>query len=139
MTSSSGEPTAEAERGQSSANRVLEQRAGLVDAPDDVHYLIASELTKTSSSAVLALGQSCVSLREAMLPFIYRKLVLKKGLKNSQTDRAYQALIANFQNDANCNVAQHVRCIVVKDDVPEEDLLLIFDKISECSTLHELR
>jgi hypothetical protein len=139
MTSTSKEPITNTEYAQPLTDRAPKQYTGLGEAPGDVHYLIASELIKTSPSTVLALGQSSAGLREATLPFIYRNVVLKKDPENSHTERAYEALIANFRNDASCNVAQYVRCITIKDDLPEEDLLLILNKISECGILHSLR
>jgi hypothetical protein len=112
---------------------------GLEGAPDDIHYLIASELVKSSPSAVLALGQSSKTLRQATLPFMFRDLVLKRGTEMSRTYKAYQSLLKRFREDTSDEIAEHVRSLAVKDDLPEEDLILILDKISERGTLRKLR
>ena len=117
----------------------INQKTRLDGVADDIHYLIASELIKSSPSAVLALGQSSKTLRQATLPFIYRDLVLTRGSSKSRKQEAYEALIETFRHDGNCQVAQHVRSIAVKDNLPEEDLMLIFNKTSEYGTLRKLR
>lgn len=110
----------------------------LDNIPEDVQYLIASELSKTSPSAVLALAQSSSALRRAALPFVYRKLVLKKGFRKRDED-AYQALLYMFTRDRKCDVVKNVRSIVVQDELLEGDLLLILSKIAECGSLHKMR
>lgn len=139
MSSKSGELAANAKRPQPDFEPSLDRTAGLEHAPNDIHYLVASELMKSSPSAVLALGQSSTALRQAALPFIYRDLVLTKGTSNSEKEKAYEALIETFRKDVNYKVAQHVRSITIKDDLPEEDLLTILNKIAECGTLKKLR
>jgi len=112
---------------------------GLEGVPDDIHYLIASELMKSSLSAVLALSQSSKALRQATLPIIFRDLVLKRGVETSRTYEACQTLIDGFRHGTGCEIVEHVRNLVVKDDLPEGDLILVLDKISECGTLRKLR
>jgi hypothetical protein len=135
---------------------------GINGLPNDIYYLIASELLKTSPSTMLALGQSSRILRQATAPFLNRNLVLKK---NSSKDglgveeyleieacepsisypvsrrpkRAYDALIESFRNDHNYEIAKHVRSLTIKDDLATSDLLLILDKISSSGTLRKLR
>jgi hypothetical protein len=113
---------------------------GLDNIADDVHYLIASELMKSSPAAILALGQSSKILRQAMLPFIYRDLVLKRvNYFETGTRQAYEALIERFRKVEDRDIATHVRSLTVKDDVPEKDLLLILDRVSELGSLTKLR
>ncbi|ORY07385.1 hypothetical protein BCR34DRAFT_626448 [Clohesyomyces aquaticus] len=106
--------------------------------PNDIHHLIASDLTETCPAAVLALGQSSKDLRQAVLPFVYRDLVLKRGRTASKTEQAYHALLEKFRDDGDCEVARHARSIAVKDEVPEEDLMIVLSKISEHGTLRKL-
>jgi hypothetical protein len=115
------------------------QKIHLDDVPNDIHHIIASELSESSPSTVLALGQSSKALREAVLPFVYRDLVLKKGAEDSKSHQAYRAILEKFSDDGECEVARYVRSITVKDEVPTEDLMLILDKISEHGTLRKLR
>lgn len=103
---------------------------------DDVHYLIASELLKSSPDAVRALGQSSKTMRQATLPFIYRHLVLKKA---SYFETTYEAFIERFRMAQDCEISKHVRCLTVKDDVPEEDLLLVLDRVAEFGALRKLK
>jgi hypothetical protein len=117
----------------------LNQSAGLERTPEDVHYLIASELMGSSPLAVLSLGQTCTVLRQAALPFVYRNLVMSTGTGNSWKKRAYEALIELFRKDEQCKIAQHVRSITVKDEIPEEDLMTVVNKIAECGKLQTLR
>jgi hypothetical protein len=117
----------------------LDQGVHLDTLADDIHYLIIFELTKSSPFDVLSLAQSSRALREAALPFGYRDLVLTRGSSNSRTERAYKALIELFRKDKDCQIARHVRSIVVKDELPQEDMILILNKISEVGTLRKLR
>ncbi|KAF2831092.1 hypothetical protein CC86DRAFT_134764 [Ophiobolus disseminans] len=118
--------------------QLSERKVGLDGIPNDIHYLIASELMECSPSAVQALGQSSKTLRQATLPLVFRHLVLKRSTKGSQTYEAYQALVEAFREHGNNEIAHHVRSLVVKNDLPEEDLMLVLDKISECGTLSKL-
>ncbi|KAF2026033.1 hypothetical protein EK21DRAFT_75043 [Setomelanomma holmii] len=106
--------------------------------PHDIHRLVAAELKDSCPSTVLALGQSSKSLRDAVLPFLYRELVLKKGASNSNARKAYQALIEKFRDDDQCEIAKYARSLAVKDDIPPEDLMMILNKISEHGTLRKL-
>jgi len=124
---------------QGSKKLPLPNGLGLEGVPEDIHYLIASELKKSSPSAVLALGQSSKALRQATLPIIFRDLFLKRGIETGRTYEAYQALIDGCSDGTGCEIAEHVRNLVVKDDLPEGDLILILDKISECGTLRKVR
>jgi hypothetical protein len=121
-------------------SKVTSQRARLDALPEDIHYLIASELIKSSPSAVLALSQSSRTLRQAALPFVYRDVVLTQKTKKSWSGKAYKALVEIFREEArgNCDVAKHVRSIAVKDDLAEEDLMLILNQIAKCGTLKKV-
>ena len=114
------------------------QKVRLDSIPEDIQYLIASELSKTSPSAVLALAQSSSALRRAALPFVYRNLVLKKRVRK-RDEEAYQALLYVFTRDRKCDVTKNIRSIVVQDELLDADLLLILSKIAECGSLQKLR
>lgn len=107
--------------------------------PNDIHYLIASELMKLSESTVRALGQTSRGLRQAVLPYIYRSIVLKGSPSDGGTHDSYQSLVETFRKDSDDGIAKHVRSIVVKNEIPEEDLMAILAKISEFGILRELR
>ena len=121
------------------SKELTDHKTGLEEVPDDIHYLIASGLKKSSPSAVLALGRSSKTLRQATLPIMFRDLVVKRGTETSRTYKAYQALIEGFRDGTGCEIADHVRNLTVKDDLPERDLILVLDKISERGTLRKLR
>jgi hypothetical protein len=138
---------------------------GINGLPDDIHYLIASELLKTSPSTMLALGQSSKILRQATAPFLNRNLVLKKNSSkdglgveeyleieacepsisypvsrpvSGRPKRAYDAL-ESFRNDYNYEIAKNVRSLTIKDDLATSDLLVILDKISSSGMLRKLK
>jgi hypothetical protein len=113
--------------------------ARLDTLPEDVQYLIASELIKSSPRAILALSQSSCALRQAILPFVYRDIVLTQGTKKSWSGKAYRALLEIWRNDETCDIAKHVRSITVKEELPEEDLILFFSQIATRGTLKKLR
>lgn len=95
--------------------------------PEDVQYLIASEF---APSSVFDLAQSSQALRQATLPLIYHSLKLVKGEKNSKTNKAYKALIAQFRSkQGKCYIAGHVLSLTVEDNIPASDLLLVLSKI----------
>ncbi|KAH7069332.1 hypothetical protein FB567DRAFT_565062 [Paraphoma chrysanthemicola] len=106
-----------------------DQKIRLDELPNDIHHLIASELTDSCPSTVLALGQTSKTLRQAALPFGYRNLVLKKEAK---------ALIKSLREEEDGEITKHVRGITVKDGVPTEDLMNILNKVSEHGTLTKL-
>ncbi|KAH7076388.1 hypothetical protein BKA63DRAFT_602194 [Paraphoma chrysanthemicola] len=106
-----------------------DQKIRLDEVPNDIHHLIALELTDSCPSTVLALGQTCKTLRQAALPFVYRNLVLKKGAKS---------LLKKLREEGDGEITKHVRGITVKDGVPAEDLMNILNKVSEHGTLTRL-
>jgi hypothetical protein len=101
----------------------------------DIQYLIAAELIKFSPSAVLALSHCTRSLRQAALPFVYRDIILTQG----RSGTAYKALLKIMREDESCDIVKHVRNITVTDDIPEEYILLFFNKCAKCTTLKKLR
>jgi hypothetical protein len=139
MTTTLKEPLKNTLVSQQSTHNDIKDSTGLANAPEDIHYLIASELMKNSPSAVLALSQSSARLRQATLSFVYKDLVLRNKPNDAKVVQAYKALIETIQGNGGCDVAQHVRKITVKDEIPAEDLILILDKIAERGTLHKLR
>jgi hypothetical protein len=124
------------------------EKVGLDSIPNDIQYLIASEIAKSSPSTIFALAQSSRTLRQATLPFIYASLVLKRTSNKSGAHKAYRALIESFRNDKDHDIARHVRNLTVKDalpddraeiDLPEDDLLFILDMVAQSGTLRSLR
>jgi hypothetical protein len=139
MTKTPEEPLGNILVSHQPTNYGVEGSIGLVNAPEDIHYLIASELMKNSPSAVLALSQSSARLRRATMSFVYKDLILRNGLNDAKVLRAYTALVETFRGKDGCDVAKHVRTITVRDEIPTEDFILILDKIAECGTLRKLR
>jgi hypothetical protein len=120
--------------------RGFSQHARLDAIPDDLHYLIAYELKRSSPHALLALGQTSRVLRQAVLPLVYRELILlTRGSENSKAEKAYDAIIEILRDDKTHAIAKYVRSITVKSDLPEEDFILILDQIAKHGTLRRLR
>jgi hypothetical protein len=125
------------------------EKIGLESIPNDIQYLVASEIAKSSPTTIFALAQSSRTLRQATLPFIYSNLVLKRTSNKSGAHKAYRALVESFRNDKDHDIARHVRNLTIKDDLsdddkceidlPEDDLLFILDMIAQSSTLRSLR
>ncbi|KAF1976981.1 hypothetical protein BU23DRAFT_550929 [Bimuria novae-zelandiae CBS 107.79] len=113
------------------------QGHSLDTVPEDVHRLILSELEETSPSAVRNFAGSSKALQDVAQPFVYRTLVLSPRSEGSKKSTAYRALMAKF-SDTSCDVARHVRSIMVQDEVPEEDLILVLNKIAESGNLRKL-
>jgi hypothetical protein len=135
------------QRPTSNVSQSSHEKIGLNNIPNDIQYLIASEIAKSSPSTIFALAQSSRTLRQATLPFIYRDLVLKRTSSKSGTHKAYRALIESLRNDKDHDIAKHVRNLTVKDDLPddrseidlpEDDLLFILDIIAQSSALRSL-
>jgi hypothetical protein len=101
----------------------------------DVQYLIAAELVKSSPSIILAFSHTARSLRQAALPFVYRDIVLTQGWSG----KSYKTVLEIMRKDENCDMVKHIRNITVKDDIPEDDLLLFFNQCAECATLKKLK
>ena len=51
----------------------------------------------------------------------------------------YEYLVKEFLSHGKCNIAQYVRNLIVKDDLPANDLMLILDKIRKLGILKRLR
>lgn len=120
------------------------QDVTLATVPEDIHYLIASELMASASpSAVLALAQSSRALRGTALQFAYRDLVLTQGAEGSKTRRAYDALLRMFRSsaeaDAEGEVARHVRSVTVRGKVPAQDLEVVVGRIADVGVLRKLK
>jgi hypothetical protein len=115
------------------------QHARLDAVPEDIQYIIASELEECSPSTVLFLAQTSHTLRQAALPVVYRDIVLTRGPRGSQSEKSYRAFIEMLQNDFMCHIARHFRGITVTDEIPEKDLITILDRIAERGTLQRLR
>jgi hypothetical protein len=115
------------------------QSASLDTLAEDIQYLIASELIKSSPNAVLALSQSSRTLRQATLFFVYRNVVLTQGTRKGWSGKAYRALLEIWRQDETCDVAKHVRSVTVSEELPEEDLVLFFNQIAKRGTLRKLR
>lgn len=115
----------------------FKEATSLANAPKDSQYLIASQLAEVSPAALREFAHASEALRVATLPSIYRHLRL--GKSGSIRGRAYQALIANFQdNHEKGAIAKHVRSITVTEKLPTKDLALILERISELGKLHDL-
>lgn len=108
------------------------QKIGLNTIPQDIHYLIFSELANIAPSTLLDVLRVSKTLHEAALPFVYRHLYLSKG-------SAYRNLINRFLDTSTCDIAKHVRRITVKDKISERDLTKILEKIEDHGILHELQ
>ncbi|KAH7385164.1 hypothetical protein DE146DRAFT_748088 [Phaeosphaeria sp. MPI-PUGE-AT-0046c] len=104
----------------------------------DVHHIIAAELATSSPSSILALAQSSQTLRHAALPFVYRDVVLAREEDEPTKKATYEALIAQFRDRGEYSIAHHVRHLVVKNEVPTDDLMMILDAISELGVLRKL-
>jgi hypothetical protein len=105
----------------------------------DVQHIIAAELAILSPSFILALAQSSRTLRQVALPLIYQEVVLRRENDEARTAEAYEALVELFRGGGESNIAHHVRHLVVKDELPTDDLLMILDTISEFGFLRKLR
>jgi hypothetical protein len=139
MSSLSSEPLG-ATRCPRQNNELLPKlKLSLNEVPSDIHHLIVAELMQSSPSAVRALGLSSRTLRQATLPFVSRDLILKRGPEETWRFKVYQSFVETFRQDSGCEIAQYVRNITVKDDIPEEDLLSILDKVSMSGILKTLR
>ncbi|KAF1924237.1 uncharacterized protein M421DRAFT_8898 [Didymella exigua CBS 183.55] len=106
--------------------------------PEDVHWLILSELAETSFMDVLNVAHSSNALRHAALPFMYHNVTLEKGLKKSGKQNSFQALIQSFRQDEKGELARQVRSVTVKDEVPSEDLIMLLHKIARYGNLRSL-
>jgi hypothetical protein len=100
---------------------------------EDVQHIIAAELVILSPPSILAMAQSSRTLRQIALPLVYQDVVLHRE------DEAYEALVTLFRGGGEGSIAHHVRHLMVKDELPTEDLIMILDKISEFGVLRKLR
>jgi hypothetical protein len=107
--------------------------------PEDIHRLILSDLADTSPTDVLNVAHSSGTLRDAALPFIYRNITLTGGPEKSEKQMAYQALVQSLRQDEHGNLIRHIRSITVKNEVPTQDLIMIFNKISQHGNLRWLK
>ncbi|CAN9225767.1 unnamed protein product [Alternaria alternata] len=114
------------------------QAVNLNVVPEDIHHLIMTEVAGTSVGDVLNMAHSSVTLRDAALPFIYRNVTLTRGLKKSEEQRRYQALVENFRRDEQGHIAKHVRSITVTNDVPSDDLIMMLNKVAQHGDLESL-
>ncbi|KAH6858789.1 hypothetical protein AA0118_g11887 [Alternaria tenuissima] len=114
------------------------QAVNLNVVPEDIHHLIMTEVAGTSPTDVLNVAHSSVTLRDAALPFIYRNVTLTRGLKKSEEQKRYQALVENFRGDEQGHVAKHVRTITITNDVPSDDLIMMLNKVAQHGDLQSL-
>jgi hypothetical protein len=115
------------------------QAVNLNVVPEDIHHLIMTEVAGTSPTDVLNVAHSSVTLRDAALPFIYRNVTLTRGLKKSEEQKRYQALVENFRGDEQGHIAKHVRTITVTNDVPSDDLIMMLNKVAQHGDLQSLK
>jgi hypothetical protein len=106
---------------------------------EDVQHMIAAELFILSPPSILAMAQSSRTLRQVALPLVYRDVVLHQELDEPKTSDTYEALVELFRGGREGGIAHHVRHLVVKDELPTDDLMMIVDKISEFGVLRKLR
>ncbi|KAL5387910.1 hypothetical protein DPSP01_003309 [Paraphaeosphaeria sporulosa] len=114
------------------------QSIGLNTVPGDIHHLILSELKDSPSSALRNVSQSSKTLQDVGFSFMYRNLILCKPLKGGKELLAYESLLDRFRGATAGDIARHVRSITVKNHIPQEDLILIVEKIAEFGTLREV-
>ncbi|KAF7672568.1 hypothetical protein GT037_009599 [Alternaria burnsii] len=114
------------------------QAVNLNVIPEDIHHLIITEVAGTSPTDVLNVAHSSVTLRDAALPFIYRNVTLTRGLKKSEEQKRYQALVETFREDEHGHIAKHVRSITVTNDVPSDDLIMMLNKVAQHGNFQSL-
>jgi hypothetical protein len=85
---------------------------------EDVQHIIAAELVILSPPSILAMAQSSRTLRQIALPLVYQDVVLHRE------DEAYEALVTLFRGGGEGSIAHHVRHLMVKDELPTEDLII---------------
>jgi hypothetical protein len=105
----------------------------------DVQHIIAAELAILSPPSILAMAQISRTLRQVALPLIYQEVVLRREIDESRTLKAYEALVELFQSGREGSIARHVRHLVVRGELPTDDLLMILATISEFGFLRKLR
>lgn len=132
-------PQMENQSSQPETQRSLTQVLRLDNIAEDVQHIIAAELANSSLSSVLAMAQSSRTLRQAALPLIYRDVVLLKKNDDPKTAEASVSPVELFRGRGECSIAHHVRNLVVKDELPTDDLLMILDAISKHGVLRKLR
>jgi hypothetical protein len=106
---------------------------------EDCLHIIAAELVNLSHPSIFAMAQSSRILRQVALPFVYQDVVLYREGDESKTSKAYEALVELFRGRGESSIARHVRHLVVKDELPTDDLMMILDTISEFGFLRKLR
>lgn len=115
------------------------QAVNLNVIPEDIHHLIITEVAGTSPTDVLNVAHSSVTLRDAALPFIYRNVTLTRGLKKSEEQKRYQALVETFREDEHGHIAKHVRSITVTNDVLSDDLIMMLNKVAQHGNFQSLK
>jgi hypothetical protein len=106
---------------------------------EDVQHIIAAELNILSPPSILAMAQSSQMLRQVALPLVYQDVVLHREDDETRTPQAYGALVGLFRGGKEGSIARHVRHLVVKDELPTDDLTMILDTISKFGVLRKLR
>jgi hypothetical protein len=129
----------EIQRNQPKAQYPLSQGLRLDTIAEDVQHIIAAELNILSPPSILAMAQSSQSLRQVALPLLYQDVVLHRENDEASTPQAYEALVGLFRGGGEGSIARHVRHLVIKDELPTDDLMMIFDTISEFGILRKLR
>jgi hypothetical protein len=124
---------------QPEVQHVPSQGLRLDTIAEDCQHIIAAELVNVSPPSILAMAQSSRTLRQVALPFVYQDVVLHREDDESKTSKAYEALVELFRGGGESSIAHHVRHLVVKDELPTDDLMMILDTISELGVLRKLR
>lgn len=88
---------------------------------------------------VLSLAHASRALRRAAVPFLYQSLYLATLPRRQSTGRGYEELIKIIRSDRECELVKHVRNIRVKGTIPEENLLLVLNKIANHGRLRKVR